>query len=80
MLGPRATGHKDQPVHARKLLLTDDTALIVGSQNLSTASLLESRELSLTLDTSIAPAVIAAAARTFDTDYTAAPPAQQSSR
>jgi cardiolipin synthase A/B len=63
-----------------KLLLTDDTALIVGSQNLSTASLLENRELSLTLDTSIAPTVIAAEARTFDTDYTAAPPARQPSR
>ena len=43
-----------------KILLTDNAALIIGSQNLSTASLLENRELSLALDTSIAPTVIAA--------------------
>jgi phosphatidylserine/phosphatidylglycerophosphate/cardiolipin synthase-like enzyme len=40
-----------------KILLTDNTALIIGSQNLTTTSLLENRELSLTLDTAIAPAL-----------------------
>jgi cardiolipin synthase A/B len=55
-----------------KILLTDNTALIIGSQNLSTASLLENRELSLALDTSIAPALIAAVGSTFDADFAAA--------
>jgi cardiolipin synthase A/B len=60
-----------------KMLLTDDTSLIVGSQNISTTSLLENRELSLSLDTAGAPAVIAAVGSTFDNDYAAAPAAQQ---
>jgi cardiolipin synthase A/B len=55
-----------------KILLTDNTALIIGSQNLSTASLVENRELSLALDTAIAPDLIAAVESTFDTDYAAA--------
>jgi hypothetical protein len=38
------------------------------------------RELSLTLDTSAARIVIAAAAATFDADYAAATPAEQYSR
>src|ERR1700748_2180671 len=42
-----------------KILLTDNTALIIGSQNLSTTSLLENRELSLALDNGIAPRAIA---------------------
>jgi phosphatidylserine/phosphatidylglycerophosphate/cardiolipin synthase-like enzyme len=37
-----------------KILLVDDITLIIGSQNLSTASLLENRELSLKLDAEIA--------------------------
>ncbi len=56
-----------------KILLTDNTALIIGSQNLSTTSLLENRELSLALDTAIAPDLIAAVESTFDADYAAAP-------
>ncbi len=52
-----------------KILLTDSTELVIGSQNLSTTSLLENRELSLALDTSIAPDVIAAVAATFDADF-----------
>lgn len=57
-----------------KILLTDNTALIIGSQNLTTTSLLENRELSLALDSAIAPALIAAVGLTFDADYAAAPP------
>ncbi len=57
-----------------KVLLTDNIALIIGSQNLSTTSLLENRELSLALDTTIAPALIAAVGSTFDADFAAAPP------
>jgi len=55
-----------------KILLTDNNTLIIGSQNLSTTSLLENRELSLTLDTAIAPDLIAAVESTFGADYTAA--------
>jgi len=55
-----------------KILLTDNTALIIGSQNLTTTSLLENRELSLALDTAIAPAVVAAVGATFESDYAAA--------
>ena len=56
-----------------KMLLTDNTQLVIGSQNLSTTSLLENRELSLALDTTTAPDVVAAVAATFDADYAAAP-------
>ena len=56
-----------------KMLLTDNTSLIIGSQNLSTTSLIENRELSLALDTAIAPELIAAVESTFDADYAAAP-------
>ena len=55
-----------------KILLTDNTALIIGSQNLSTTSLLENRELSLALDSATAPDLIAAVESTFDADYAAA--------
>jgi class 3 adenylate cyclase len=46
-----------------KILLTDNNALIIGSQNLTTTSLLdlENRELSLALDIATAPDLIAAA-------------------
>lgn len=54
-----------------KILLTDGTMLVIGSQNLSTTSLLENRELSLTLDTSLAPDLISAVAATFDADFAA---------
>jgi phosphatidylserine/phosphatidylglycerophosphate/cardiolipin synthase-like enzyme len=60
----------------QKMLLTDNTSLIIGSQNLSTTSLVENRELSLALDTAIAPELIAAVETTFDADYVAAVPAQ----
>jgi phosphatidylserine/phosphatidylglycerophosphate/cardiolipin synthase-like enzyme len=56
-----------------KILLTDNSELIIGSQNLGTASLLENRELSLALDTTTAPDLIGAVESTFDADYTAAP-------
>jgi phosphatidylserine/phosphatidylglycerophosphate/cardiolipin synthase-like enzyme len=55
-----------------KILLTDNAALIIGSQNLTTTSLLENRELSLALDTATAPDLIAAVESTFDADYAAA--------
>lgn len=44
-----------------------------SGQNLTTTSLLENRELSLALDTTIAPDLIAAVESTFDADYAAAP-------
>ena len=56
-----------------KMLLTDDTTLIIGSQNLSTASLLENRELSLKLDAGTAKPVLDAVESTFDDDYRQAP-------
>ena len=55
-----------------KILLTDNARLIIGSQNLTTTSLLENRELSVALDTAIAPDLIAAVESTFDADYAAA--------
>lgn len=55
-----------------KILMTDRNELIIGSHNLSTASLLENRELSLALDSATAPELIEAVARTFDSDYAAA--------
>ena len=62
-----------------KILLTDGN-VIIGSHNLSTASLIGNRELSVQLDTTTAPDVIAAVAATFDRDYRQAPPAQSSTR
>jgi len=55
-----------------KILLTDHAQLIIGSQNLTTTSLLENRELSLALDTATAPGLVAAVGSTFDSDYAAA--------
>jgi cardiolipin synthase A/B len=63
-----------------KIVLTDDNTLIIGSHNLSTASLTENRELSLLLDTTTAPDVIATVRATFDSDYHQAHPAQNSTR
>jgi cardiolipin synthase A/B len=57
----------------QKMLLTDGTSLIIGSQNLSTTSLIENRELSLALDTGIAPELINSVESTFEADYAAAP-------
>ena len=59
----------------QKVLLADHTSLIIGSHNLTTASLLHNRELSLELDAGNAPDVIAAVSATFDRDYQAAQPA-----
>ncbi len=56
----------------QKMMLTDKTSLIIGSQNLSTTSLIENRELSLALDIGIAPDLIAALETTFEADYAAA--------
>jgi cardiolipin synthase len=61
-----------------KLLITDHTSLIIGSHNLSTASLLDNRELSLRLDQGTAPDVLAAVASTFEHDYQQAIPAPSS--
>ncbi|WAJ48028.1 phospholipase D-like domain-containing protein (plasmid) [Mycobacterium sp. Aquia_216] len=63
-----------------KLLLIDAAALIIGSHNLSPASLRDNRELSLRLDQSTAPSVLAAAASTFEHDYQQAVPATSSER
>lgn len=59
-----------------KMLLVDGKALIIGSHNLSTASLLDNRELSLQLDDASAPDVVAGVQSTFERDYqqAAAPP------
>ena len=61
-----------------KVLLTDGHSLIIGSHNLSTASLLHNRELSLQLDDTTCPAVIAAVRDTFERDYQQALPAPTS--
>jgi phosphatidylserine/phosphatidylglycerophosphate/cardiolipin synthase-like enzyme len=63
-----------------KIILTDDNTLIIGSHNLSTASLTENCELSLQLDTSTAPDIIATVRATFERDYHQAHPAQNSAR
>lgn len=52
-----------------KMILIDRTVLIIGSQNLSTTSLLENREVSLLLTNQTAKPVIDAVAATFDNDY-----------
>jgi cardiolipin synthase len=63
-----------------KIVLVDGMFLIIGSQNLTATSLIENRELSLQLDTVVAPDVIAAVSATFDKDYRQARPAQSSTR
>lgn len=55
-----------------KLLLIDDTTLVIGSHNLTTTSLLENRELSLTLTSTNAAPVLAAVKETFNNDFNAA--------
>jgi phosphatidylserine/phosphatidylglycerophosphate/cardiolipin synthase-like enzyme len=52
-----------------KVMLADGRSLIIGSHNLSAASLLHNRELSPQLDDTISPTVIAAVRDTFDRDY-----------
>jgi cardiolipin synthase A/B len=65
----------DGPLYMHeKMLLIDDASLILGSQNLTTTSLVENRELSVALDTTSAAAVIDAVKSTFEKDYAAAPP------
>lgn len=51
-----------------KLVLTDDTNLLMGSQNASMSSLKRNRELSLRLTKAQAPNVLASVAKTFDAD------------
>jgi cardiolipin synthase A/B len=67
------TGPDDLYMH-EKMLLTDKSTLIIGSQNLSTASLLEDRELSVHLDRGFAAPVVDAVAATFDSDFNQAAP------
>jgi cardiolipin synthase A/B len=62
-------GGPDQLYMHEKMLLTDRSNLIIGSHNLSTASLLENGELSLLLDTRTASTIIGAVETTFDIDY-----------
>lgn len=61
-----------------KMLLTNSTELLVGSHNLTPTSLTANRELSLQLDTTTAPDVIAAAHATFEHDYQQSAPAPTS--
>lgn len=62
-----------------KILICDngDAGAIIGSTNLSTASLLENRELSLHLDNTVAPKLIAAVETQFNTDYANTSPSTQ---
>lgn len=64
----------------QKMLLVDGHHLIIGSHNLSATSLIDNRELSLQLDTTTAPDILATLAATFDNDYQQAPPAPSSHR
>ncbi|MFL0286848.1 phospholipase D-like domain-containing protein [Mycobacterium sp. SMC-21] len=57
-----------------KIVLTDDS-LIIGSQNLSTKSLTENRELSIRLDKAAAPNIVAAVHNQFAADFDKATPA-----
>ncbi|KIU14620.1 hypothetical protein TL10_23425 [Mycolicibacterium llatzerense] len=57
-----------------KIVLTDDS-LIIGSQNLSTKSLTENRELSIRLDKAAAPNIVAAVQNQFAVDFDKATPA-----
>lgn len=57
-----------------KIVLTDDS-LIIGSQNLSTKSLTENRELSIRLGKTTAPNIVAAVQNQFATDFDKATPA-----
>lgn len=58
-----------------KALVTDGVSVLIGSQNLSTMSLTENRELSLQVDDTDAPNVVAAVRAQFDADFAAAPAA-----
>lgn len=69
------SGDDDLYMH-EKIMLIDQTALIIGSQNLSTTSLLENRELSLQLNSATAGTLVDAVESTFDNDYRQAAPAQ----
>jgi cardiolipin synthase A/B len=57
-----------------KVVLVDGATLIIGSQNLSTTSLLENRELSLRLGADTAKAVLDSVESTFEKDYQASGP------
>ena len=58
-----------------KIILSDQDSLIIGSQNLSTKSLTENRELSIQLNKSAAPNIVAAVQNQFTSDYDKASPA-----
>lgn len=57
-----------------KIVVTDDS-VIIGSQNLSTKSLTENRELSIRLGKAAAPNIAAAVQKQFDEDFDKATPA-----
>lgn len=57
-----------------KIVVTDDS-LIIGSQNLSTKSLTENRELSVRINKSAAPNIVAAVTNQFAEDFDKATPA-----
>jgi phosphatidylserine/phosphatidylglycerophosphate/cardiolipin synthase-like enzyme len=57
-----------------KIALTDGDSLIIGSQNLSTKSLTENRELSVQLDKTVAPHIVAAVQDQFAADFNRASP------
>jgi cardiolipin synthase len=66
----------DAPLYMHeKILFTDEDTLTIGSQNLSTTSLLKDRELSLRLTRDDAGPVLDAVRSTFEADYAQATPA-----
>jgi cardiolipin synthase A/B len=58
-----------------QIMLADQDSLIVGSQNLSTMSLLENRELALQIGKADAPKLVAAVQAQFESDFANAVPA-----
>lgn len=58
-----------------KVVLADRKSLLIGSQNLSTMSLTDNRELSLRLTADDAPKIIDAVSAEFDIDFEKASPA-----
>ncbi len=57
-----------------KIVLTDGSDLLIGSQNASVASLTYNRELSVSIPYTAAPNIIDAVKNTFETDYSNASP------
>ncbi|MFC9769635.1 phosphatidylserine/phosphatidylglycerophosphate/cardiolipin synthase family protein, partial [Rhodococcus jostii] len=58
----------------QKMILTDNTTVLIGSQNASPINLDHNRELSVHLTTTHAPDIIPALTTTFEHDFTAAQP------